>query len=49
MGAIFLGSRGTQYSLDDSKGETQGMIRRSGVYLKETGQVGTVQHVDFKT
>lgn len=49
VGAIFLGSRGTQYSLDDSKGETQGMIRRSGVYLKETGQVGTVQHVDFKT
>lgn len=49
VGAIFLGSRGTQYSLDDSKGETQGAVRRSGIYLKETGQVGTVQHVDFKT
>lgn len=50
VGAIFLGSQSTDYTLEDSSGEEKAKIRRSGVYLKESsGQVGTVQHVDFKT
>lgn len=48
VGAIFLGSESTQHSLADSAGNVNGIVRRSGVYLKENGQAGTVQHVDFK-
>lgn len=48
VGAIFLGSQNTQYSLIDSYGDTGAMIRKTGIYLKESGGAGTVQHVDFK-
>ena len=48
MGAIFLGSQGTQFSLTGSSGSEEARIRRTGLYLKENGQAGTVQHVDFK-
>lgn len=48
VGAIFLGSQGTQFTLADSYGNENAAVRRTGVYLKENGQVGTVQHVDFK-
>ncbi len=48
VGAIFLGSQNTRYSLADSYGNIGAMIRKTGIYLKESGQVGTVQHVDFK-
>ena len=49
VGAIFLGSQSTQYALTDSSGAENGVIRRSGIYLKASGEVGTVQHVDFRT
>lgn len=49
VGAIFLGSQSTRFSLMDAFGETDAMVRQTGVYLKESGQVGTVQHLDFKT
>jgi len=48
VGAIFLGSSGTQFGLDQSDGETRGVIRRTGLYLKESGEAGTVQHLDYK-
>ncbi|WP_322170482.1 hypothetical protein [Acutalibacter caecimuris] len=48
VGAIFLGSQGTQFSLTDASGSENARIRRTGLYLKENGQAGTVQHVDFK-
>lgn len=50
VGAIFLGSRGTQFTLTDAQGNEGAAVRRTGLYLKEsTGLAGTVQHVDFKT
>ncbi len=49
VGAIFLGRQNTLHSLDNSDGETNALLRNTGIYLKETGQVGTVQQVDFKT
>lgn len=49
VGAIFLGSQSTQHSIADSNGNVGAQIRRSGVYLKETGEAGTIQHVDFKS
>lgn len=48
IGAIFLGSQSTQFSLK-GLGGVDAVIRSSGVYLKESGGVGTVQHVDMAT
>ncbi len=48
VGAIFLGSQATQFTLADSSGEENAQVRRTGLYLKENGQAGTVQHLDFK-
>lgn len=46
LGAICLSSAQTDFSLTDSSNNTKGMIRQTGVFLYETGGVGTVQHVD---
>lgn len=48
VGAIFLGNQRTNYSLTGENGEEGARIRQTGIYLKESGSVGTVQHVDFK-
>lgn len=48
VGAIFLGNQSTQFGLADSYGSEKGVVRSTGVYLKENGQAGTIQHVDFK-
>lgn len=48
VGAIYLGSANTQFHLNDAvTNETKGVIQKSGVFLHETGEVGTIQHVDL--
>lgn len=48
VGAIYLGNASTEFSLkNDSDNSTNGIIRSTGIYLKESGGVGTVQHVDI--
>jgi len=47
VGAIYLGSASTQFSLKDDSNVLQGEVRKTGIYLKETGEVGTIQHVDL--
>ena len=47
VGAIYLGSAATNFHLNDSSNNTNGMIRQTGIFLKESGGVGTVQHVDL--
>ena len=48
VGAIYLGSADTEFSLKNDQNQTNGVIRRTGVYLKEsTGSVGTINHVDL--
>lgn len=47
VGAICLQNAQTQFSLKDVKNCEQGYIRSSGVFLFETGQAGTVQHLDL--
>lgn len=48
VGAIYLGSSGTEFSLNNaSTNESNAIIRRTGIYLKENGEAGTVQHVDL--
>lgn len=49
VGAIFLGSASTEFSLKDDAHNTNGIIQKTGVYLKESGGVGTVNHVDLTT
>ncbi|MBQ3559638.1 MAG: hypothetical protein IJA07_09015 [Agathobacter sp.] len=48
IGAIYLGNANTEYSFKDDSLNTNAVLRKTGVYLKEsTGKVGTVSHVDL--
>ncbi len=47
IGAIFLGHADTPFALTDSDNQQHGRIARTGIYLQQTGKVGTVQHVDL--
>lgn len=48
VGAIYLGYASTEFSLNRAENnETQGIIRSTGIFLKESGEIGTVQHVDW--
>ena len=49
VGAIYLGAANTEFSLKDAgSNETNGIIRKTGVYLKESGGAGTLSHVDLR-
>lgn len=47
IGAIHLGNVQTNMTLTDSTYDTRGYLRKSGIYLKENGEVSTIQHVDL--
>ncbi|MBO4456408.1 MAG: hypothetical protein J5802_01670 [Butyrivibrio sp.] len=47
VGAIYLGSSTTNYAMYDSSFNTSAMLRSSGIFLRESGGVGTVQQVDL--
>ncbi|MEE3467814.1 MAG: hypothetical protein VZQ83_05180 [Eubacterium sp.] len=47
IGAIFLGHTPTEFSLKNAANETQGVIRSTGVFLREDGSAGTIQQVDL--
>ncbi|NLV36987.1 MAG: hypothetical protein GXY17_09985 [Clostridiaceae bacterium] len=52
IGAIYLGNVTTSFDLKQSGAETSankslGSIARSGVFLRENGLAGTIQHVDL--
>ena len=46
VGAICLQHADTDFTLQGADRQTQGAIRKTGVFLYENGQVGTIQHVD---
>jgi hypothetical protein len=46
VGAIALQSVSTPFTMKSS-GETQGYVSRTGIFLREDGEVGTIQHVDL--
>lgn len=48
VGAIFLGSQKTQAVLADENGFEGAQVAKTGVFLRENGTAGTVQHIDFK-
>ncbi len=48
VGAIYLGYADTEFSLNATEtNEKNAVIRNTGVFLKESGGSGTVQHVDL--
>lgn len=47
VGAIYLGSAETEFTQYNSSFAIAGMLRSSGMFLKESGGVGTVQQVDM--
>lgn len=49
VGAIYLGSVATEFSVKDSRNELQGQVRQSGLFLRDSGEVGTVQRLDLAT
>lgn len=46
VGAICLSNASTDFTLQ-TEGKTGGIVRKTGVFLYENGQAGTVQHVDM--
>ncbi len=47
IGAIFLGARQTEFFLGGADGYRDGVIRSTGVFLRESAGAGTIQHVDL--
>ena len=49
VGAICLESADTEFSLNSAgTNETNGIVRRTGIYLRESGSAGTLSHVDLR-
>lgn len=47
VGAIYLGNVDSQFSLTDNANQDRGYIRQTGLFLRENGSAGTVQHIDL--
>ena len=47
VGALYLGSVETPFSLTDQENRMLASIRSSGIYLKEDGDTGTIQQLDL--
>ncbi len=47
IGAIYLGSVNSTFSLKNDNNDTLGQIRKTGVFLNENGTAGTIQHIDI--
>lgn len=46
VGAICLANTSTDFSLNSADNTVNGIIRKTGIFLYENGNVGTVQHLD---
>ncbi len=47
IGAIYLKNVDTQYALKDNDNNLQAQIQKTGVFIREDGQAGTIQHIDL--
>jgi hypothetical protein len=47
VGAIFLGHQDTSFQLRGAANEDLGAVRTTGIYLTESGDVGSVQQIDL--
>ncbi len=49
VGAIYLGSADTEFTIKSkATNETEAVLRKSGVYLKESGGAGALSHIDLR-
>ena len=47
IGAIYVGNVATEFALKDSVNNLQGQMRSTGIFLRENGMAGTIQHIDL--
>lgn len=47
IGAIYLGNIGAAFTMTNPANEALGQNRSAGIFVKESGQVGTVQQIDL--
>lgn len=47
VGAIYLGNVDSQFDLKNSANELYGRVQKTGMYLSEDGNAGTVQQIDL--
>ena len=47
VGALYLGSVASPFSVNTASNQTLGQVRSSGVFLYESGQAGSLQQVDL--
>ncbi|MDY0362843.1 MAG: hypothetical protein RBR08_15450 [Desulforegulaceae bacterium] len=47
VGAIYLGYAQSPHTITDSKGNTEAVLRSTGMFLKETGEAGHVYQMDL--
>lgn len=48
IGAIYLGHINNAFSLKDQQNNLLGIIRKSSIYLEDTGKAGAIHHIDIK-
>lgn len=49
VGALWLGSVQSEFSLKDGDNQQQGQVRQTGLWLAENGEAGSLQQVDLAT
>lgn len=47
IGAIYLGRANTEFSIKDMDNNTQAVVRKTGIFLKESGEVGSIKQIDL--
>lgn len=47
IGAIYLGNIDSKFSIKDDRNKDLAQIEQTGIFVKENGDVGTVQQIDF--
>jgi len=47
IGAIYLGNVDTNFSMKNDNNDLLGKVRETGIFVKENGTVGTIQHIDL--
>lgn len=47
IGAIYLGNTATPFAMKDAANQLNGEVQKSGIFLKENGTAGTIQHINL--
>ena len=47
IGAIYLGNKETEFSVTNQENRINAQVRKTGLFLYESGSAGTIQHVDM--